>query len=209
MAPNGWATHEAKWKFATVPSHLCLTLFIGHFVFLLFCFLKPHSLSLALFFLLFCWPWLSKLLSMRRLSLPLINEETLFSSQLPDDANGISFETWPESSLTKKIRVAICVHGVGSCRVGSYISTIWVNPNTTRLLIVSWYVNPNTTCLLNGLTRHDLHNPFNKWVGLGWHDPTWPIWVELHKLTYTTHLTRITQIDLYSPFNPNSTNWLV
>ena len=105
--------------------------------------------------------------------------------------------------------VAIRVHGAGSCRVGWYNSTIWVNPNTTRLLIVSWYVNPNTTRLLNGLTQHDSHNPFNKRVGLGWHDPTRPIWLELHKLTYTTHLTRITQIDLYSPFNPNSTNWLV
>jgi hypothetical protein len=65
------------------------------------------------------------------------------------------------------IGVAICVHGAGSCRVGSYISTIWVNPNTTRLLIVSGYVNPNTTRLLNGLTRHDSHNPFNKQVVLG------------------------------------------
>ena len=104
--------------------------------------------------------------------------------------------------------MAIRVHGVGSCRVGSYVSTIWVNPNTTLLLIVSGYVNPNMTCLLNGLTRHDSHNPFNKQVVLGWHNPTQPIWpkllkmtyttLELLKMTYTTHLTRITQIDLFN-----------
>ena len=119
-----------------------------HFFIILF---SKTSLPFSSFFLssvLLCGCQSS--ISVRRLSLPLINEETLFSSQIPDDANEISSETWPESSLTKKIRVAICVHGVGSCRVGSYISTIWVNPNTTRLLIVSGYVNPNTTLLLNG-----------------------------------------------------------
>ena len=52
--PNGRASREAKWVFATVASHLCLTLFICYFIFLLFCFLKPHSLSLPFFFLLFC-----------------------------------------------------------------------------------------------------------------------------------------------------------
>ena len=76
---------------------------LGISFFLLFCFLKPHSFPLPLFFLLFYWLWLSKLLSVRRLSLPLISEETLSSSQLPDNANEISSETWPESSLTKKV----------------------------------------------------------------------------------------------------------
>jgi hypothetical protein len=47
MAPNGRASREAKWVFATVASHLCLTLFICHFIFLLF----YHSLSLPFFFL--------------------------------------------------------------------------------------------------------------------------------------------------------------
>jgi hypothetical protein len=97
-----------------------------------------------------------------------------------------------------KLGVAIRVHGAGSCRVGWYNSTIWVNLNTTRLLIVLWYVNPNMTCLLNELTRHDSHNPFNKQVGLGWHNPTQPIWLELYKMTCTTHLTQITQIDLFN-----------
>ena len=108
---------------------------------------------------------------------------------------------WPSGVsdiVLSKVGVAIRVHGAGSCRVGWYNSTIWVNPNTTRLLIVSWYVNPNTTCLLNGLTRHDSHNPFNKRVRLGWHDPTQPIWPELHKMTCTTHLTQITQIELFN-----------
>ena len=50
MAPNGWASREAKWVFATIVSHLCPTLFICHFIFLIFCFLKPHSLSLSSFF---------------------------------------------------------------------------------------------------------------------------------------------------------------
>ena len=52
--PNVRALGEAKWVFATVTSHLCLTLFICHFIFLLFCFLKPHFLSLPFFFILFC-----------------------------------------------------------------------------------------------------------------------------------------------------------
>ena len=60
MAPNGWASREAKWVFATVSSHLCLTLFICHFIFLLFCFLKPHSLSLFLFSFFRSALWLSK-----------------------------------------------------------------------------------------------------------------------------------------------------
>ena len=108
-----------------------------------------------------------------------------------------------------ELGVTIRVHRAGSCRVGWYISAIWVNPNMTRLLIVSGYVNPNTTRLLNGLTRHNSHNPFNKQVGLGWHDPTQPIWPELLKMTYTTHFIRITQNDLYNPFDSNYTNWPV
>ena len=50
MAPNGWASREAKWVFATVASHLCLTLFICHFIFLLFCLLFCSSLFLFSFF---------------------------------------------------------------------------------------------------------------------------------------------------------------
>ena len=58
MTPNGRASREAKWVFATVASHLCLALFICHFIFLLFCLLFCSSLFLF-FFLLFA-PWLSK-----------------------------------------------------------------------------------------------------------------------------------------------------
>ena len=92
MTPNRRASHEAKWVFATVASHLCLALFICHFIFLLFCLLFCSSLFLFFFLLSALWlskPWnqltLLPSLSLLFLLLPWLLLLLLLLLQISDD----------------------------------------------------------------------------------------------------------------------------